>query len=128
MYKRIIWDVMVNVLYISSLTYVLFQQAFIGRIGFVSFINAAIFSVMSALYGYTIGDLKRAIIGYLSSVVSAIIVTTLLVRYPIEVNVGNLAAELVTMYSLRNVLMYVIFILTPLSIIFMSVGIYLSQR
>jgi len=128
MRKEFIWDVIVNALYSLSLTYVLFQQVFTGRIGIDSFMYAALFSAMSLLYGYVVSNLKKAFLGHLVSIIVAIALTVYLVRYPIEVNIGNLAAELVTMYSLRNALVYVVFVVTPLSIIFISIGIYASQR
>jgi len=101
---------------------------FTGRINVNSFIYALFFGLISTLYGYLAENLKQAFLGYVASVAASIFITIILVRYPIEAFIGSLAAELVTIFVLRNTVTYIAFIIFPVSVIFIPLGIYLSQR
>ncbi|RLE59620.1 MAG: hypothetical protein DRJ32_04295 [Thermoprotei archaeon] len=126
--KNIVRFIFINSLYALSLTYVLFQHVFTGRINVNSFIYALFFGLISTLYGYLAENLKQAFLGYVASVAASIFITIILVRYPIEAFIGSLAAELVTIFVLRNTVTYIAFIIFPVSVIFIPLGIYLSQR
>ncbi|MCS7363977.1 MAG: hypothetical protein NDF54_00870 [archaeon GB-1867-035] len=126
MRKKHILLILFNLLYSLSLSYVLFNHVFTGRINIHSLVYAVGFGLLSIMYGFLIGDLKNAFLGYLLSMGLGVLFTVLLVRYPIQVNIGSLAAELVTIYSLRNAVVYVLLVISPISLIFLPLGIYLS--
>lgn len=126
MKRKLALLILLNLLYSLSLSYILFNHVFTGRINVQSLIYAVGFGLLSIMYGFLIGDLKNAFLGYLLSMGLSVIFTILLVRCPIQVNIGSLAAELVTIYSLRNAVIYVLLVISPISLIFLPVGIYLS--
>ena len=125
-WKGRFFTILINLLYSLSLSYILFNYIFVGRIDVQSLFYASVFSVLSLIYGYMVEDLKLAFLGYVASAVLSVILTVVLVRLPIQMNIGSLAAELVTIYSSRNALMYILMVVTPLSLIFIPIGIYLS--
>ncbi|RLF15714.1 MAG: hypothetical protein DRJ66_04025 [Thermoprotei archaeon] len=124
--SRLIKRCLVELLYITTLAYMLFQQAFTGRMNVHSLILAFLFGLLSIVYGYLMGDIRDAIIGYLASLALATAVSVLLIRRPIEIYISEVSAELVTMHSLRNALIYALFAITPFSIVLIPIGVYLT--
>ncbi|HDO21014.1 MAG: hypothetical protein NDF56_00880 [archaeon GB-1845-036] len=118
--------VLLNLFYLLSLSYILFNNVFSRGLSELSLIYAVLFGIISLLYGYVIGELKKAFIGYVASIFLSVGLTMLLIRVPVQWNIGWIAAELVTMWSLRNTLMYLLLVLSPISLILIPIGIYLS--
>jgi len=125
--KSISLTILIDILYVLTLTCIFFHQVFRGRINLHSFIIAFAFGVASLTYAYITGKLKTSILKHFFLSILAVALTIALVRYPIAANISKLSAELVTMYSLRNALIYLMFAILPISIIFIPIGAYLSE-
>jgi len=125
--KSISLTILIDILYVLTLTCIFFHQVFRGRINLHSFIIAFAFGGASLIYAYTIGKLKTSLLKHFLLSILAVVLTIALVRYPIATNISKLSAELVTIYSLRNALIYLMFAILPISIIFIPIGAYLSE-
>jgi len=125
--KSILLTIVMDILYVLTLACILFHQVFRGRINFHSFIIASAFGGVSLTYAYTVGKLKASLLKHFLLSILAVTLTVVLVRHPIAINISKLSAELVTMYSLRNALIYLMFAILPISIIFIPIGAYLSE-
>ncbi|HDJ89924.1 MAG TPA: hypothetical protein ENG40_04450 [Thermoprotei archaeon] len=107
--------------------YIFFHQAFIKTFNEREICNIIIAIFSTFLFGTLFQKIKYALLSSIGVLFITIFFTIYIVRYPIDIFISSLSADIATLYISKNIFTFMFFIYIPLSIVFLFIGLYFSQ-
>lgn len=123
-----LWKTVVFLSALPFYLYVFFNVSFLPIPGELPFQYILVVIVAAFLIGFYVYDIAGSFLVFATSLASSMVITTLLVRLPMDMFMGSTSGSFAMIFALKGILTYALFLVAPFSIPSVIAGCYMRER